>query len=169
MSKLISVPRLSWGWRLTSSSFYLFWWVAVGDRTMQCCDDHWITKFSFWYPSAWIEYVMVRQTEDDKTDIVKCKITGNSSYNNSSAAVIARQSCLALLSVLCLSLILRNGFIQRFSYNCTQYSRTSLRRTGVLENLTALGFSNTPGSDCSVGSVRSSIASLGSDVKIIRL
>lgn len=34
---------------------------------------------------------MVRQTDDDKTDIVKCKITGNSSYNLASAAVIARQ------------------------------------------------------------------------------
>ena len=34
---------------------------------------------------------MVRQTEEEKADIVKCKITGNSSYNLASAAVIARQ------------------------------------------------------------------------------
>ena len=39
---------------------------------------------------------MVRQRwlspeKEDKSEIVKCKITGNSSYNLASAAVIARQ------------------------------------------------------------------------------
>ena len=102
---------------------------------------------------------------NEKNEIVKCKITGNSSYNNSSSAIIARQTRLRVyLIVDCCQCKLRNGYIQRFSYNCTQYSRSNLRRTGVLDSLTSPRTSLPSGSDCSV---TSSSTSLGSDVMIL--
>ena len=100
---------------------------------------------------------------NEKNEIVKCKITGNSSYNTASSAIIARQTLLRVYSIADWSQCeLRNGYIQRFSYNCTQYSRNNLRRTGVLESLTSPVLSFASGSDCSA---RSSIQ--GSDVMLL--
>ena len=47
----------------------------------------------------------------------KCKITANAAYSPTSSTAIAR-----------------NGYIRRFSYNCsTQYSRNNLRHTGFFD------------------------------------
>ena len=47
----------------------------------------------------------------------KCKITANAAYSPASSTAIAR-----------------NGYIRRFSYNCTtQYSRSNLRHTGFFD------------------------------------
>lgn len=47
----------------------------------------------------------------------KCKITANAAYSPTSSTAIVR-----------------NGYIRRFSYNCsTQYSRNNLRHTGFFD------------------------------------
>ena len=47
----------------------------------------------------------------------KCKITANAAYSPTSSTAIAR-----------------NGYIRRFSYNCSmQYSRNNLRHTGFFD------------------------------------
>ena len=148
MSKLTSVVRQS----LTP---YLFWWVTAVTVMLIL----WYLRVQPKLPEkTMVRLNQISNDKNDKNDVIKCKITGNSSYHNSSSAIIARQSnwkcCIP-----CPDLILRNGYIQRFSYNCTQYSRNNLRRTGVLESLTSPRISLN-----SEGSVTSSSTSLGSDV-----
>ena len=151
MSKLTSVVRQS----LTP---YLFWWVTAVTVMLIL----WYLRVQLQLPEkTMVRLNQISNDKNDKNDVIKCKITGNSSYHNSSSAIIARQSnwkcCIP-----CPDLILRNGYIQRFSYNCTQYSRNNLRRTGVLESLTSPVLSFASGSDCSA---RSSIQ--GSDVMLL--
>ena len=87
---------------------------------------------------------MVKVSEKNINEVAKCRITANSDYNPESANIIARH---LLLSLSCHQLpLFRNGYIQRFSYNCTQYSRLNLRKTGFFD------------AD-SIGSLRSSITS----------
>ena len=76
-------------------------------------------------------------------EVGRCRITAHAMYNPESAAIIAR-----------------NGCVRRFSYNCaTQYSRTSLRRTGFFDNSSYYS----PPSPSSQSSL-TSITSLGSHV-----
>lgn len=100
---------------------------------------------------------MVRDPDKHVNDVIKCRITANSAYNPDSAGIIARQKIIFSNSSEKYSALhlFRNGYIQRFSYNCTQYSRNGLRKTGF--------FDSANNSD-SMGSVRSSITSLGSYV-----
>lgn len=90
---------------------------------------------------------------------LRCKITANSGYNPDSAAIIARK----LINIVNFFMnyikhFFRNGYIQRFSYNCTQYSRNGLRKTG---------FFDSNSESASIGSIgSSSITSLGSYVII---
>ena len=156
MSELLSVVRQG----LTPASFYLFWWVAVRPPPPPG-DGYRVTNFPLWDLREQTMALQELSSErNEKNEIVKCKITGNSSYNTASSAIIARQTLLRVYSIADWSQCeLRNGYIQRFSYNCTQYSRSNLRRTGVLESLTSPRISLN-----SEGSVTSSSTSLGSDV-----
>ena len=89
---------------------------------------------------------MVKVSEKNINEVAKCRITANSDYNPESANIIARHLLLNRLFKLSPSALFRNGYIQRFSYNCTQYSRSNLRKTGFFD------------AD-SIGSLRSSITS----------
>ena len=76
----------------------------------------------------------------------KCKITANAAFLPASSTAIAR-----------------NGYIQRFSYNCTtQYSRNNLRHTGFFDAIPETPPWNSPLS--SNGSRASSLTSIGSYV-----
>ena len=76
----------------------------------------------------------------------KCRITANAACSPASSTAIAR-----------------NGYIRRFSYNCTtQYSRSNLRHTGFFDPIPETPPWNSPLS--SKPSSRTSITSLGSYV-----
>ena len=75
----------------------------------------------------------------------KCKITANAAYSPASSTAIAR-----------------NGYIRRFSYNCTtQYSRSNLRHTGFFDPIPETPPWNSP---LSSTPSRTSITSIGSYV-----
>lgn len=75
----------------------------------------------------------------------KCKITANAACSPASSTAIAR-----------------NGYIRRFSYNCTtQYSRSNLRHTGFFDPIPETPPWNSP---LSSTPSRTSITSLGSYV-----
>ena len=76
----------------------------------------------------------------------KCKITANAAYSPASSTAIAR-----------------NGYIRRFSYNCTtQYSRSNLRPTGFFDPIPETP--PWPLSPLSSTASRTSITSIGSYV-----
>ena len=76
----------------------------------------------------------------------KCRITANAACSPASSTAIAR-----------------NGYIRRFSYNCTtQYSRSNLRHTGFFDPIPETPPWNSPLS--STPPSRTSITSLGSYV-----
>ena len=90
---------------------------------------------------------MVLNGDGDMNEVIRCKITSNASYDPRSAEIIARNcqldTVISVISALnsCLTRIIfyqgtignihyssRNGYIKRFSYNCTQFSRKGLNR-----------------------------------------
>ena len=108
---------------------------------------------------------------DDKSTAARCKITANSGYNPDSAAIIARKQSFNFESFYFNIYSSRNGYIQRFSYNCTQYSRNNLRKTGFFDtnNNIINNCASSVAESSSLGSIRSSITSLGSYVIVVTI
>eukprot|EP00092_Neocalanus_flemingeri_P061205 GFUD01073535.1.p1 GENE.GFUD01073535.1~~GFUD01073535.1.p1 ORF type:complete len:113 (+),score=13.20 GFUD01073535.1:132-470(+) len=92
---------------------------------------------------------MVKVLEKNMNEVVRCRITGNAAYNPASAMIIAR-----------------NGYIQRFSYNCTQYARNGLKKTGFFDTPNSMPLHHFPSNSTSMTSI-TSVTSLGSSVIVL--